>query len=292
MSELWTGNPPNDPAPTIEPIVIDTDPKLDPGATLTARAPAGDRDGDDVEVYWVLRPESGEYQTGGDFRRDLPDIEGAVVDWTDGEAKIRMPDEPGPYRLFAYAFDEAGNAATANIPLLVKGEPRPLMPVAVYEDRLEDMPWVPSGWMGDVKQLTLDGDHGDTVFEGSHAIRMRFTGRSRSWVGVAWQHPPNNWGEQDGGFNLTGATRLEIWARGEYGGEKVEFGVGILGRGREHKDSAIVKTRAIELTDEWRRYDVPLDGEDLTSLKTALVVTVHGRRSPVTVYLDSIRFNR
>ena len=53
-----------------------------------------------------------------------------------------------------------------------------------------------------------------------------------------------------------------------------------------------MKTRAIELTDEWRRYDVPLDGEDLTSIKTALVVTVHGKRSPVTVYLDSIRFNR
>ena len=292
MSELWTGNPSDDPAPTIEPIVIDTEPKLEPGAILTASTRADDRDGDDVEVYWVLRPESGEYQTGGDFRRDLPDIEGAVVEWNNSEVKIRMPDEPGPYRLFAYAFDEASNAATANIPLLVKGEPRPRLPVAVYEDRLEDMPWVPTGWMGDVNSLTLDGDHGDTVFEGNRAIRMRYTGRSRNWVAVAWQHPPNNWGEQDGGFNLTGATRLEIWARGEYGGEKVEFGVGLLGRDREFKDSAIVKTRAIELTDEWRRYDVPLDGEDLTSLKTALVVTVQGKRSPVTVYLDSIRFNR
>jgi hypothetical protein len=291
MSELWTGNAPNDPAPTIEPIVIDTEPKLEPGTILTASTRADDRDGDEVEVYWVLRPESGEYQTGGDFRRDLPDIEGAVVEWTDREAKIRMPDEPGPYRLFAYAFDEAGNAATANIPLLVKGEPRPRLPIAVYEDRLEDMPWVPSGWMGDVNALTLDGDYSDNVREGEYAIRMRFTGR-RSWVGVAWQNPPENWGEQDGGFDLTGATRLEIWARGEYGGEKVDFGVGILGRGRKYKDTAIVKTRTIELTTEWRRYDVPLDGEDLTSIKTALVVTLQGRRSPVTIYLDGIRFNR
>lgn len=291
MTELWSGTRPEDSAPAVEPIVIDVDPKVEPGATLSASVRASDPDGDDVRVQWVLRPESGEYQTGGDFRRKLPDIEGAIVESAQGRATIRMPDEPGPYRLFAYVFDEAGNAATANIPLLVKGEPRPRLPVAVYEDRLEDMPWVPSGWMGDVQRLTLDGDHGDTVYEGSYAIRMRYTGK-RNWVAVAWQHPPNNWGEQDGGFNLTGATRLEIWARGEYGGEKVEFGVGLLGRGREHKDSAIVKTRQIELTDEWRRYDVPLEGEDLSSLKTALVVTLQGRASPVTVYLDSIRFNR
>lgn len=291
MTELWSGTRPEDSAPAVEPIVIDVDPKVDPGATLSASVRASDPDGDDVRVEWVLRPESGEYQTGGDFRRKLPDIEGAVVESVQGRATIRVPDEPGPYRLFAYVFDEAGNAATANIPLLVKGQPRPRLPVAVYEDRLEDMPWVPSGWMGDVNRLTLDGDHGDTVYEGSHAIRMRYTGK-RNWVAVAWQHPPNNWGEQDGGFDLTGATRLEIWARGEYGGEKVEFGVGLLGRGREHKDSAIVKTRQIELTDEWRRYDVPLKGEDLSSLKTALVVTLQGRASPVTVYLDSIRFNR
>ena len=291
MTELWSGMRPEDSAPAVEPIVIDVDPKVEPGATLSASVRASDPDGDDVRVEWVLRPESGEYQTGGDFRRKLPDIEGAVVESVQGRATIRVPDEPGPYRLFAYVFDEAGNAATANIPLLVKGQPRPRLPVAVYEDRLEDMPWVPSGWMGDVNRLTLDGDHGDTVYEGSHAIRMRYTGK-RNWVAVAWQHPPNNWGEQDGGFDLTGATRLEIWARGEYGGEKVEFGVGLLGRGREHKDSAIVKTRQIELTDEWRRYDVPLKGEDLSSLKTALVVTLQGRASPVTVYLDSIRFNR
>ena len=291
MSELWTGKAPEDPAPTIEPIVIDAAPKLDPGATLTASTRVGDRDGDDVTVNWVLRPESGEYQTGGDFRRDLPDIEGAVVESNAGEATIRMPDEPGPYRLFAYAFDEAGNAATANIPLLVEGEVRPRMPVYVYEDRFEHMPWVPSGWMGGVDYLTLDGIQDEVVREGKQAIRMRYTG-TFGWVGVAWQHPPNNWGEQDGGFDLSGATKLEVWARGEYGGEKVTFGVGLLDSSTDFPDSAIVKTDPIVLMSEWQRFEVPLKGEDLSSLKTGFVVTLQGRRRPLTIYIDGVRFNR
>lgn len=291
MSEFWSGKPPANLAPTVEPIEIDADPMLDPGATFVASTSAGDPDGDEIKVTWVLRPESGDYHTGGDFRQDLPDIEGAVVDPADGTATIRMPDEPGPYRLFAYVYDEAGNAATANIPLRVKGEVRLRLPFAVYEERLDNMPWVPTGWMGNANRLTLDEDYSDNVWEGEHAIRLHFKARN-SWASVAWQHPPKNWGEQDGGFDLTGATKLEIWARGERGGEKVNFGVGLIDRKMDYPDSAIVKTRTIELQDEWRRYDLPLNGEDLSSLKTGFVVTLESGRSPVTIYLDSIRFTR
>ena len=291
MTELWSGQAPADLSPTIEPLVIDTPADVAPGTEVRVSTAAKDPEGKDVTVRWVLRPESGEYLTGGDFRPQLPDIEGAVLDAAGDKATIRMPDEPGPYRLFAYAYDPAGNAATANIPLLVKGEVRPRMPVSVYEDSFESMPWVPSGWMGNVDALTLDGDFADDTHEGVAAIRMRYTG-TYNWVGVAWQDPPNNWGEQDGGFDMTGATALEVWARGEYGGEKVTFGVGLLAADREYPDSSIQKTGPIELTSEWTRYRVQLKGEDLSSLKTGFVVTLQGRRTPVTIYLDSIRFVR
>jgi hypothetical protein len=291
MSEFWSGKPPSNHAPTIEPIAIDADPRLDPGTTLSASTRVADPEGDEVTIRWVLRPESGDYETGGDFRQNLPDIEKAVVESSGGTATIRMPDEPGPYRLFAYAFDKAGNAATANIPLLVKGEVRLRLPFAVYEEGFEKMPWVPTGWMGNANATTLDGDYSEDVHEGEHAIRMRYTGRS-GWVAVAWQHPAGNWGDQDGGYDLSHATSLEIWARGERGGERVAFGVGLLDRKKEFPDSAIVKTRTIKLSPEWRRYDLPLDGEDLSSLKTGFVVTLEVRRSPVTIYLDSIRFTR
>jgi hypothetical protein len=125
MSQFWSGNPPANLSPQIEHIIIDADPVLEPGATLSASVRVGDPDGDDVTVTWALRAESGDYHTGGDFRQALPDIDRAVIESARGEATIRMPVEPGPYRLFAYVYDKAGSAATANIPLLVKGEVRP-----------------------------------------------------------------------------------------------------------------------------------------------------------------------
>jgi hypothetical protein len=291
MTELWSGSVPVDLAPTIEPLVVDTAARVETGTIINVNTTATDPEGEELDVHWVLRPESGEYLTGGDFRRQLPDIEGAVLEATGGEAIIRMPDEAGPYRLFAYAYDPAGNAATANIPLFVNGVVRPRMPVVVYEDGFDAMPWVPSGWMGGTDLLELDGTYADEVHDGSTAIRMRYTG-TFGWVGVAWQDPPNNWGEQDGGHDLTGAQALELWARGEYGGEKVTFGVGLIGNDRPHPDSATVKTGTIELTSEWERYEIEVGGEDLSSLKTGFVVTLQGRRTPVTIYLDSIRYVR
>ena len=290
MQELWTGEAPADLAPTIESVAVDVGTEIDPGLEIIATTSVADPEGEQVALRWVLRPESGDYMTGGDFRPMLPDIDGAVLEAAGGRATVRMPDEPGGYRLFAYASDPAGNAATANIPLLVKGEPRVRMPVSVYEDTFEHMPWVPSGVMGNAESLTLDGDWSESVHEGSNAIRLHYTGR-RGWVGVAWQHPPDNWGEMDGGFDLTGASALEFWVRGESGGEKASFGVGLLDRKTEYPDSVIVKTRMIELGSGWKKYRIPFErDDDLSSLKVPFVVTVEGRRAPVTVYLDSIRF--
>ncbi|MBT8098687.1 MAG: hypothetical protein KJO82_03000 [Gammaproteobacteria bacterium] len=290
MSELWSGEVPADLAPTIEPVTVDTAIEVDPGTEIVATTSVADPEGEPVSLRWVLRPESGDYMTGGDFRPSLPDIEGAVLEASGVTAKVRMPDDPGGYRLFAYASDPAGNAATANIPLLVTGEPQTRFPVSLYEEGFEHMPWVPSGVMGNTRSLAVDGDWRKTVYEGSRAIRIHYTGR-HGWAGVAWQHPAENWGEMDGGFDLTGATALEFWVRGEEGGEKASFGVGLLDEKTDYPDSVIVKTQMIELDSEWKKLRIGFaPDDDLSSIKVGFVVTIEGRRKPVTFYLDSIRF--
>jgi hypothetical protein len=291
MTELWSGEPPADLAPTVERLVIDGNAQVDPGDVVQVSTATADPEGTPVSVRWVLRPESGDYATGGDFRPNLPEIEGVVLEGRGDGARLRMPEEPGPYRLFLYVYDEAGNAATANVPLLVKGKPRVRLPVSVYEDSFEAMPWAPSGCMGSTELLTLDGSNPDNPHEGAASVKMRYEGKF-GWVGVAWQHPANNWGDQEGGFDLTGAKELELWARGEYGGEKIKIGVGLLEKDRAHPDSGIVSVDGVVLSREWQRYTVPLAKIDLSSLKTGFVVTINGRSSPVTIYLDSIRFIR
>ena len=291
MTELWSGNPPDNLAPTVERLTVDGPTQVDPGQKLRVTTAAADPEGGEVRVRWALRAESDDFATGGDFRPSLPDIEGAILAGDAGGAMVRMPDEPGPYRVFFYAYDVGGKAATANLPLLVKGKPRTRLPVSVYEDRFEGMPWVPSGWMGGTDQLKLDGDYADDVYEGARSIRVRYEGKF-GWAGIAWQHPPNNWGDQEGGFDLTGSTELELWARGEYGGERVSFGVGLLEKDKAHPDSGIARIDGIELTREWTRYRIPLKKLDLSCIKTGFVVTLTGRSTPVTIYLDSIRFVR
>ena len=221
-----------------------------------------------------------------------PEVKGAVLEGGADGARVRMPEDPGPYRLFVHAYDSAGGAATANVPLLVKGEVRTPMPFYVYRDGFEGMPWAPSGWMGSIEHLTLDGKHPENPHEGKACIKMHFTGEPGSWVGVAWQHPANNWGEQEGGYNLTGATHLEVWARGEFGVETINIGVGLLGADKAHPDSGKTSVEDIRLTKEWKRYRIRLKKLDLSSIKTGFVVTVGARRPDVTVYLDGIRFIR
>ena len=120
MTSIWSGKSPENLAPTVEPIQLEGSPQRSPGETIDVSTVLVDPEGGSLRVDWMLRPESGDYKTGGEFRPSMPAIDGAVLEARDDGARVRLPDEPGPYRLFVYAWDDGGKAATANLPLLVK----------------------------------------------------------------------------------------------------------------------------------------------------------------------------
>jgi hypothetical protein len=82
---------------------------------------ASDPEGGPLEIRWdVRRDVSDAPQTGGDPEKPTLPLADSVL-WAKGnQASIRLPESPANYRIFVYAFDAAGNAATANVPIAVK----------------------------------------------------------------------------------------------------------------------------------------------------------------------------
>lgn len=164
------------------------------------------------------------------------------------------------------------------------------LPFKVYGDCYDGaQPYCPSGWMGNLSHIDQNDCCEERPHSGSTCIKVVYSGKG-GWAGVAWQDPPNNWGTQPGGYDLTGAARLTLWARGEKGMENVEFKVGLLGAGRKHQDSGRATSGKITLTTKWQKYTVDLGGRNLQKMMTGFLWVAEGGVSPVTFYLDDIQF--
>jgi hypothetical protein len=127
MTFLWSGKWPANRSPRIGAGSLSLKGRgrapatVAPGATIDAELDVTDPDGDPLAVTWDLRKDvSGNPNVGGDREEPTPPIEGAVISTEGKAARIRIPAAAGAYRLFAYARDSHGNAATANLPLLAE----------------------------------------------------------------------------------------------------------------------------------------------------------------------------
>ena len=105
----------------------------------------------------------------------------------------------------------------------------------------------------------------------------------------------------DQGLDLSGADCLRFSAKGEKGGEIVEFftcGFGYDGEtGRalaEYPDSAGKRSLGfVRLSDQWEEYRIDLSGADLSRIVCGFGYVLSGDRSPLgeqVFYLDEIRF--
>lgn len=291
MTRAWGGKRPENRCPVIHKMSLTRSQALKPGDTVRASLEALDPDRDKLTVNWVLRRESGLYATGGDDQPDQPEYPDAIVKSGTNSAELRMPKSGGGYRLFAYVYDGKGNAAVANCPLHVEGRvipPRASLPFIVYDEG-QRQPYVPSGYMGNVKAISMDPRCKTQPYRGKTCLRVAYRAGD-NWGGVVWQSPANDWGQKPGGYDLTGATALELWTRGEKGGETVSFLVGILGKDKAYPDSDKAEVRDLKLTNQWQRLRIPLGGRDLSCIKTGFGWTVKGQGRPIVFYLDDVRF--
>jgi hypothetical protein len=119
ITELWTGKPPENRVPKIEPIEVAQPQPLEPGATIDAAVKATDAENDPLKIEWLLHREQTEFKTGGQPEKLPESFPAAIVSTSDDgrRVQVKLPPEPGGYRLFVYVRDDHGGAATANVPL-------------------------------------------------------------------------------------------------------------------------------------------------------------------------------
>lgn len=294
MTELWSGEVPENLCPQVEDLIVDAADGLGPGEQITATLSAFDPEEDELTVRWELRSESGAHGLGGGAQATTEAFPEAIVTSEGMAAEVKMPEFGGAFRLFAYVHDGQG-AAVANVPLHLDGParvfkaPRASLPLVLYADDLETMPYIPAGWMGRTDAIAVDGQCRDEPHTGATCMKVDYTAPD-GWAGASWQSSEGDWGDRPGGLDLTGARRLTLWARGEKGGEKVEFKLGILGADKAFPDSASAGLGTVSLTQEWQQYTIPLQGRDLSCIKTGFVWVVAGQGGPLTFYLDDVQY--
>jgi hypothetical protein len=290
MTELWSGRPPADRCPEIRSFGLRGPDVVAPGDTVRVDLEIVDPEGAEVAVAWTIRGEAEEYVTGGDAQAVPFELDGIISESSPTGATLVMPGG-GVYRLYMTASDGHGSGATANVPLKVDGPAGPVrlkLPLAVYADG-QPAPWAPSGWMGTYDELSMDLQCPEAPRSGATCLKFTYE-HPGMWVGVAWQHPTDDWGDRPGGYDLTGAEKLTFWARGAEGKERLDFGVGMLTSGKPYHDTVHVEKKNVRLGTEWKRYTIDLGGEDLSRVKTPFVWTVGGQGRTITFYLDDILF--
>ena len=164
--------------------------------------------------------------------------------------------------------------------------------------------FIPSGFMGDVGDITVDQDWTDNPHSGTTAIKISYVeaglgpnecdyGPPCKWAGVYWQNPEGNWGTVPGaGFNLTGMTRVSFWARSDTIAN-IEFKVGGITGPYPDSLQPARSSGIVTLTSEWQWFSVDLTGADLSYVIGGLCWVTNwdsNSSGPVIFYLDDIVF--
>ena len=298
LADLWEGKPPVDRCPAIASLGLaeGAADQVAPGTTLHLDLATADSEHRPLTVRYELQydPLAAHIAGGGEAApQTFPD---AVTASDASHVTVKMPPYGGAYRLYAYVRDDRGGAATANLPLFVKGNtplsaqgaPKVTLPFVIYGPGAAADNYVPSGYEGNYGAIHQDLESKEMPRAGHAAsLKAQYTAGD-AWGGVLWQNPANDWGDKPGGWNLTGAKKLTFWARGERGGEVVTFLVGSL-KGKPYSDSADGSRRAT-LTKDWKPYAIDLTGKDLSRIKTGFGWTAAPTGAGVTFWVDDVRF--
>jgi hypothetical protein len=158
--------------------------------------------------------------------------------------------------LFAYAQDST--------------KARKTLPVYEEADNMNKYFWTPSGWMPDGNGISFRENFEEKPHSGNTCIKLGYDSNENGWVGIYWL-ADGSW--EGPGVDIyeklkvgkADSIKLTFWARGERGGETVQFSVGGVSKGSDSINPS-VKTAWIRLEQNWRQYEIDLSGKDLSNV--------------------------
>jgi hypothetical protein len=115
------------------------------------------------------------------------------------------------------------------------------------------------------------------------------------WCGIAVSTREDYWGDRSGpGYNLAWAKKLVFYAKGQRGGETLQFKIAILGD-KPYGDSNKLPVASpwVKLTSSYRRYEMDLSGQNLSRVVTPFCIVTnkaHNDNGQITFYIDEIYF--
>lgn len=120
---------------------------------------------------------------------------------------------------------------------------------------------------GDYDKLNVTSGCLDDSLPGWSCMKITYSPSAPAnyhWAGIYWLYPDKNWGDYPGHY-IFGADSLIFWAKGESGGEQVEFKIGGINQfpgynqTKPYQDSCeLLSTGIISLSQYWKRYAIDL----------------------------------
>lgn len=176
----------------------------------------------------------------------------------------------------------------------LRGIPVTTYPFYVYKDSGSELNhYIPSGWMGDYGDIQINENIQKNPKDGKSCFRIIYNAQgaqSQQWAGIFWQNPANNWGEKKGGYDVSKAKKLTIWARGKDDGETVEFKMG--GIKGKYADTGTETSGVVKLTKGWKQYSIDLEDVLATYISGGFCVVFTKAANPkgCTFYIDEVRY--
>lgn len=180
--------------------------------------------------------------------------------------------------------------------LLLASSVYAIEPFYVYKDKgSKENKFCPSGWMGSYSEIKFNDGFAQNCKEGT-CVEIKYAAqKDPKWAGIYWQNPCQNWGTRDGGYNMNAYEKVTFWAKGEKDKAGLyprieEFKIG--GITGEYGDSASASMGPIELTGEWQKYTIKLNGLELSKISGGFAwsATADYNAEGITFYLDEVRY--